>query len=72
MKCRYTQVAEAEFEQSVDYLIEHAPHVAGKFADSIDKAIREILEYPYSAQRTEKSGIFRKYVRSFRYSIFTL
>ena len=70
MKCRYTRIAESEFEQSVDYLIEHAPHVAGKFADRVDKAIREILEYAYSAQQTEKPGVLRKYVRTFRYSIF--
>ena len=70
MKCRYTRNAEAEFEQSVEYLIEHAPHVAGKFADSIDDAIQKILEHPYSAQETEKPGVLRKYVSGFRYSIF--
>jgi plasmid stabilization system protein ParE len=70
MKCRYTRTAEIEFEASVDYLIEHAPHVAGKFADSIDEAIEQILEFPHSAQQTEKAGVYRKYVRAFRTSIF--
>ena len=70
MKCRYTRTAEAEFEASVDYLIEHAPRVAARFADSAETAIQQILEYPYSAQQTEKAGVHRKYVRAFRTSIF--
>ena len=65
-----TRTGAAEFDQSVDYLIEHAPHIAGTFADSIDTAIREILEYPYSAQQTARAGVFRKYVRAFHYAIF--
>ncbi|MBV9459427.1 MAG: type II toxin-antitoxin system RelE/ParE family toxin, partial [Bradyrhizobium sp.] len=70
MKCRSTQAAAAEFDQSVDYLIEQAPHVPKRFSESIDKAIEEIIEHPYSTQPTEKAGIFRKYVRAFPYSIF--
>jgi len=69
MKCRYTRTAEVEFEASVDYLIEHAPRVAAKFAHSVDTAIQQILEFPYSAQQTEKAGVYRKYVRAFRTSI---
>jgi hypothetical protein len=38
MKCRYTRTATDELEQSVGYLIAHAPYVAGDFADSIDRA----------------------------------
>jgi toxin ParE1/3/4 len=70
MKCRWTRTGAAEFDQSADYLLKHAPHVAAKFADSIDAAIREILEYPYSAQQTERAGVFRKYVSAFHYAIF--
>ena len=70
MKCRYTLSAAGELDQSVDYLIEHAPHVAGDFVDSLERAIDELLEYPYSAPETEKEGVRRKYVPRFRYAIF--
>jgi plasmid stabilization system protein ParE len=70
MKCRYTPTAAAEFDDSVGYLLKHAPHVAAKFADSIDNAVNELLEFPYAAQQTELAGVYRKYVRAFRYSIF--
>jgi hypothetical protein len=29
MKCRYTLAASAEFDESVSYLLRHAPHVGG-------------------------------------------
>ena len=32
MKVRYTATARREFEQTVDYLLEHAPRVASAFA----------------------------------------
>ena len=70
MKCRYTLAASAELEESVSYLLIHAPHVAGKFADSIEAAGGELLEHPYSAQQTALAGVYRKYVRAFRCSIF--
>lgn len=70
MKCRYTLTAATELDKSVSYLLTHAPHVAGKFADSIDTAVSELLEHPYSAQQTAQAGVYRKYVRAFRYSIF--
>ena len=70
MKCRYTLTASAELDESVSYLLRHAPHVAGKFVDSIDTAVSELLEHPYSAQQTALAGVYRKYVRAFRYSIF--
>jgi plasmid stabilization system protein ParE len=70
MKCRFTETASAELAESVDYLIQHAPSVSGDFADSIDAAIAELLENPYSAQETELSGVRRKFVRRFRYALF--
>jgi plasmid stabilization system protein ParE len=70
MRRRFTEAAAAELDASVDYLVQHAPHVAARFADSIDAAIDEVLEYPYSAQETERAGAFRKYVRAFRYAVF--
>lgn len=70
MKRRYTLNAASELDQSVDYLIEHAPHVAGDFVESLDRAIDELLQYPYSAPETEKAGLRRKYVARFRYSVF--
>lgn len=72
MKIRYTATAAREFAQAVDYLLDHAPHVAGDFADSIDRAVQQLLENPYSAQKTEAQGVRRKYVREFRYSLFNL
>jgi plasmid stabilization system protein ParE len=70
MKCRYTLAASAELDEGVSYLLIQAPHVAGEFADSIEAAGGELLEHPYSAQQTALAGVYRKYVRAFRYSIF--
>jgi plasmid stabilization system protein ParE len=70
MKVRYTATARREFDQSVDYLLLHAPRVAAAFADSIEQAIGELLEHPYSAQPTDHSGVRRKYIRRFRHAVF--
>ena len=70
MKVRYTATARRELSEAVDYLIEHAPAVAGDFVDSIEHALAELLRNPYSAQETEQQGVRRKYIRRFRYGIF--
>ena len=70
MKVRYTATAGREFDQAVDYLRQHAPQVAPAFADSIERAIAELVENPRSAQETELAGVRRKYVRRFRYALF--
>jgi plasmid stabilization system protein ParE len=70
MKLRYTESARREFDENVEYLREHASSVVGDFADSIEKAVGELLDHPYSAQETEKQGVRRKYIRRFRYAIF--
>ena len=70
MKVRYTATARRELSEAVDYLIEHAPAVAGDFVDSIEYALAELSRNPYSAQQTEQQGVRRKYIRRFRYGIF--
>ena len=70
MRVRYTATAQHEFNQTVDYLLEHAPLVAAAFADSLEQAIAELLDNPYSAQATDHPGVRRKYIRRFRHSIF--
>jgi plasmid stabilization system protein ParE len=70
MKRRYTLSAADELDRSVGYLIAHAPQVAGDFVENLDRAIDELLEYPYSAPETDKVGVRRKYIARFRYSIF--
>jgi plasmid stabilization system protein ParE len=66
MKVRYTATARREFDQTVDYLLEHAPTVAPAFADSVKQAVAELVEHPYSAQATDHRGVGRKYIRRFR------
>jgi len=51
MKVRYTATARRELSEAVDYLIAHAPAVAGDFADSIERALAELLRNPYSSAR---------------------
>ena len=68
MRVRYTDPAARELEASILYLREHAPSVVVDFADSIDSAVAELLDHPYSAQETEQRGVRRKYIRRFRYS----
>ncbi len=70
MRARYTDTASREFGDAVDYLLAHAPTIAADFADSIEGALRDLCDNPYSAQETEQLGIRRRYVRRFRYSIF--
>ena len=70
MKARYTLTAARELDQSVDYLIAHAPHVAADFVGALDNAIGELLDHPYSAPQTDRVGVRRKYVARFRYAIF--
>jgi plasmid stabilization system protein ParE len=65
MKRRFTRTASTELDEAVEYLIKHAPSVAGDFADNIDAAIAELLDNPYSAQETELKGVRRKYVAGF-------
>ncbi|MGQ0686746.1 type II toxin-antitoxin system RelE/ParE family toxin [Bradyrhizobium sp.] len=54
----------------MDYLLEHAPHLAPAFADIIDDAIAELVEHPLSAQETEYPGVRRTYIRRFHYGLF--
>ena len=70
MKIRYTATASREFGQAVDYLLQHAPHVASAFADSVEYALAELVANPLSAQETEHQGVRRKYIRRFRYALF--
>ena len=70
MKHRFTATARAELEQSIDYLIEHAPRVAASFANDIEAAIEQLAQHPFSAQQTDHKDVRRKYVRRFRYAIF--
>lgn len=70
MKIRYTATARRELSEAVEYLLEHAPQVAGDFVDSIEQAAAELLRNPYSAQETELRGIQRKYIHRFRYGLF--
>ena len=46
MRVRYTATARREFNETVDYLLEHAPLVAAAFADSLEQAIAELLDNP--------------------------
>jgi toxin ParE1/3/4 len=70
MRVRYTDPAALELDAGILYFREHAPSAVADFADSIDNAVAELLDHPYSAQETEQGGVRRKYVRRFRYSIF--
>jgi plasmid stabilization system protein ParE len=70
MKVRYTATASREFDRAVEYLLQHAPHVAPAFADSIERAIADLIDNPLSAQETELTGVRRKYIRRFRYALF--
>jgi plasmid stabilization system protein ParE len=68
MRVRYTATARREFNQTVDYLLDHAPSVAAAFADSVEQAIAELVDHPYSAQATDQPGVRRKYIRRFRHA----
>jgi plasmid stabilization system protein ParE len=70
MRARYTDTAARELDNGIEYLTEHAPSIVMAFADGIEQGVREITEFPLSAQETEKKGVRRKYVRRFHYSIF--
>jgi plasmid stabilization system protein ParE len=68
MRARYTSAARRELEQAIDYLLNHAPHVAAAFAESVDQSVPELI--PYSAQATDLPGVRRKHSQRFRYTLF--
>jgi toxin ParE1/3/4 len=70
MRVRYTATAERELTNGIDYLAQHAPSVVADFADAVEHSVTEIARFPFSAQKTEKAGIRRKYVGRFHYCIF--
>ncbi len=70
MRVRYTAAAAREFVNGIEYLTQHAPSIVAAFADAIERAVKEVAEFPFSAQETEKKGVRRKYVRRFHYSVF--
>jgi plasmid stabilization system protein ParE len=70
MRVRYTAIAAHELVRAIEYLTEHAPLIVAEFADAIEQGAKEIVEFPFSAQETEKKGVRRKYIRRFHYSIF--
>ena len=70
MRVRYTATAAREFVNGIEYLAQHAPSIVAEFADAIERAVKEVAEFPFPAQETEKKGVRRKYVRRFHYSVF--
>jgi plasmid stabilization system protein ParE len=70
MRVRYTATAAHEFADGIECLTQHAPSVVAEFADAIERAVKDVAQFPFSAQETEKKGVRRKYVRRFHYSIF--
>ena len=70
MRARYTSAARRELEQAIDYLLNHAPHVAAAFAESVDQSVHELIENPFSAQATDLPGVRRKHIQRFRYTLF--
>jgi plasmid stabilization system protein ParE len=70
MRVRYTETSAQDLAHSFEYLLARAPSLAAAFADSVDEAVRELLEHPYSAVETEKPGVRQKYIRRFRYRLF--
>ena len=69
MRVRYTDTAAHDLK-NVEYLAEHAPLIAAEFAEAIERGVGEMVDFPFSAQETEKKGIRRKYACRFHYSIF--
>jgi toxin ParE1/3/4 len=70
MRIRYTEPALFELNASISYFLRVAPSVVSDFTASIDKALAQVLEHPYSAQETEMPGIRRISIRRFRYLVF--
>jgi plasmid stabilization system protein ParE len=72
MRVRYTATAARELGNGIEYLTRRAPSLADDFADAIERGLKEVAEFPFSAQETEQKGVRRKYVRRFHYCIFYL
>jgi plasmid stabilization system protein ParE len=70
MRVRYTATAARELGNGIEFLAQHAPSVVEAFADAIERSVNEVAEFPFSAQKTEKTGVRRKYVQRFHYCIF--
>jgi plasmid stabilization system protein ParE len=48
MRVRYTDTAERELTNAIEYLAGHAPAVVEDFADAIERGVTEIAEFPFS------------------------
>jgi plasmid stabilization system protein ParE len=59
MRVRYTEPAAEELETIISYFRDVAPSVVADFADSIDDAVSQLLDYPYLVQETDKPGVRR-------------
>jgi plasmid stabilization system protein ParE len=70
MRVRFTATAADELESAITNFLQHAPHVAANFADSVDEATRTLREHPYSSAETEMPAVRRKYIRRFHYVLF--
>jgi plasmid stabilization system protein ParE len=70
MNVRYTATAARELTNGIEYLAQSAPSVVEDFADAVERSLKEVAEFPFLAQETEKKGVRRKYVRRFHYCIF--
>lgn len=70
MSVRYTDTAARELVKAIEYLTEYAPSIVVEFVDAIELGVREIVQFPFAAQATEKKNVRRKYIRRFHYSVF--
>jgi len=57
MRVRYNATAAREFANGIEYLTQHAPSIVAEFADAIEQGVKEVAEFPFSAQETEKKGV---------------
>jgi len=70
MKVRYSAAALADLGGIFDFLSERNPRAASNVANSVEKVIARIAEYPESAQETDAPGIRMTPAGRYPYLIF--
>jgi len=70
MKIRFSAQANREFIEAADYLLEHNPIAAAKFADTLETAFAGLQQYPHMGRPTSNPPTRVLTLTRFPYRIF--
>lgn len=65
---RFLEDADQEFQEHIGYFLGHSPTTAEKFVSEVERAVRDIREFPDSGSPISRL-VRQRVLRAFKYSV---